>query len=438
MRFRPRPAILLALLILVGSMYFFLGVFIPGLHPGLVARNLGGGFHFGNDFYPIWVAGGELRHHRDPYAPSLTPRIETGLYGRPLDRSVRADAQVNYRAFSYPVFTIFVFAPLLPMSFPAVQVMLAILLPCAAGLTVLLWLRVLGTDLSAQGIAVAMCLALASYPVLEGIYAGQPGLISAAFIAGALAALGAERYLLAGVLLPWAAMKPQLVLLLVIWLVFWCVCNWNRRRTFVFGLGVSGSVMLGLSTWAAPHWIDGWMHALHEYRQISPAPLAQFVLGSFAGWIVSAILVGLSLLVCWRARCESAASPAFALATTLLLATTVLTLPSTIAIYDQFLLLPGALWLYTNRSLILRGSLVFRILTLITMAAVAWQWFWSIALVLIHWMGPWLPRGPAILLLPFRTAASTPFAITAMLCFVAFQKIRTQPGNAASPTPQAS
>jgi hypothetical protein len=77
-------------------------------------------------------------------------------------------------------------------------------------------------------------------------------------------------------------------------------------------------------------------------------------------------------------------------------------------------------------------------LTLITMAAVAWQWFWSFILVLIHWMTPSLARGPAILLLPFRTAASTPFAITALLCFVAFQKIRTQAGHAASPTPQAS
>jgi hypothetical protein len=319
-----------------------------------------------------------------------------------------------------------------------VQVVLAILLPCAAGLTALLWLRTLGTDLSGQGIAVAVCLALASYPVLEAIYAGQPGLISAAIIAGALAALAAERYLLAGILLPWAAIKPQLVLLLVVWLFVWTISKWDRRRTFVFGLAVSGVVMLGLSTWAAPHWIEGWMHSLREYRQISPAPLAEFVLGSFAGWIVSAILLVLSVVTCWRARCESATSQAFALATTLLLATTVLLLPSTIAIYDQFLLLPAALWLYTNRSLILRGSMVFRMLTLITVAAVAWQWFWSLALILIHWMAPSLARGPAILLLPFRTAASTPFAITAMLCFVAYQKIRTQPGHAVSPTLQAS
>ena len=419
-------------------MYFFFGVFIPGLQAGLVARNLGGGFRFGNDFYPVWMAGGELLDHRDPYAPSLTPRIETGLYGRPLDRSVPADAQVNYRAFSYPVFTIFVFTPLLPMSFPAVQILLAILLPCAAALTVLLWIGVLETDLSSQGIAVTVCLALASYPVLEGIFAGQPGLISALLIAGALAALAGERYLLAGLVLPWAAIKPQLVLLLGFWLVVWTMSNWTRRKTFIFGLAASGIVMLILSTWAVPHWIEGWMHALREYRQISPPPLAQFVLGRFAGWIVSVILVALSLVVCWRAQSESAPSEAFTLATTLLLATTVLIFPSTIAVYDQFLLLPGALWLYTHRSLILRGSLVFRMLTLITMSAVAWPWFWSFALILIHWMAPVLVRGPATLLLPFRAAASTPFAITALLCFVAFQKIRTQASSAASPTPQAS
>src|SRR5690349_18000856 len=107
MRFRPRAAILLALLILAGSSCFYFGIFIPGLRPGLVARNLDRGYRFGNDFYPIWVAGRELLHHGDPYAPNLTPRIETGLYGRPLDRRVPADAQINYRAFSYPVFTIF-------------------------------------------------------------------------------------------------------------------------------------------------------------------------------------------------------------------------------------------------------------------------------------------------------------------------------------------
>jgi hypothetical protein len=431
MRFRPRPALLLALLILLASTFFYFGVFIPGLRPGLAAKNFTGGYRFGNDFYPIWVAGGELLHGRDPYAPNLTPRIETGLYGRALDRRNTADAQINYRAFSYPIFTIFLFAPLMIIPFHAVQVLLAIVLSGSVVLSVLLWIRVLGADLTPQGRAVAAMLALAAYPVLEGVFAGQPGLISGAIIAGASAALVHEQYALAGILLPWAAIKPQLILPLGLWLMVWALSGWNRRKKFVFGLVATGILILLVSAWIAPQWIAGWMRALREYLEISPPSLAHFVLGRWAGWIVSAILAALSVVVAWRARLEPATSSAFTLATVFLLATTVLTLPSSIAVYDQVLLLPTVLWLHTHRSLILRGSTVFRLLTLIAMAAVAWQWIWSMGLLLLRWIVPSFTRPSGALLLPFRTESSAPFAITALLCFVVFQQLRSESIKAA-------
>lgn len=426
MRFRPRPALVLALVIWLASTLFYFEVFIPGLRPGLAAKNLTGGYRFGNDFYPIWVAGGELLNRRDPYARNLTPRIETGLYGRALDRRIPSDAQINYRAFSYPIFTIFLFAPLLIIPFHAVQVLLAILLPCCVVLTVLLWIRVLGADLTPQGRAVAVMLALAAYPVLEGVFAGQPGLISSAIIAGAIAAVLHERYALAGILLPWAAIKPQLILPLGLWLIVWALSDWGRRRKFVFGLVATGILIILVATWIVPQWIEGWMRALREYREISPPSLAQFVLGRWAGWIVSAVLAALSVVLAWRARLEPATSSAFTLATVFLIAATVLTLPSSIAVYDQVLLLPAVLWLHTQRSLILRGSLVFRVLTLIAMAAVAWQWIWSIGLLLLHWIVPSVTRTSGALLLPFRTESSAPFAITALLCFVVFRQIQSE------------
>jgi len=424
MRFRPRPALVLALLIWIGSTFFYFGIFIPGLRPGLAGKSLDRGYRFGNDFYPIWVAGGELLNHRDPYAPCLTPRIETGLYGRPLDRRVAADAEINYRAFSYPVFTIFLFAPLAVMSFSAAQFVLGVLLPGSVVLTLLFWVRILETDLTPQGTAVAALLALATYPALEGIFAGQPGLICAAIVAGGLAALASERYLLAGILLPGAAIKPQLILPLGLWLIVWSLSDWDRRRRLVFGLVAVGIFILVGSLLAVPHWLEGWMRVVREYRHTSPPSLAEFVLGLWPGWIVSLGLAVLSIVFCWRARYESAMSGGFTFATVLLLATTVLTLPSSIAVYDQFLLLPAVLWLYTQRSFILRGSLVFRLLTLITMAAVSWQWFWSIGVVLLHWTAPSVTRTSTALLLPLRTESSVPFAITALLCFVAFHEMK--------------
>jgi Glycosyltransferase family 87 len=424
MRFRPRSVVVFAVLILLASSYFFFGIFIPGLRPGLVAVNRARGYGFGNDFYPIWVAGDALFHHRDPYDPKLTPRIETGLYGRPLDRKTPSDAAVNYRAFSYPVYTIFLLAPLVPWSFPTVQILLAIVLPCIAALTVVLWLRILGTDLTPSGVVVTVCLALGSYPVLEGIYAGQPGLISAGIIAGTVALLVSERFVLAGILLPWASIKPQLMVLLALWLVMWSLSDWARRRGFLLSFAATTFLILAISTWATSHWIAGWLHALREYRQISPPTLTQFVLGRLLGLAVSLFLLTMSVLLCWRERHNTAGSEGFTLATTFLLASTALILPSTIAIYDQFLLLPGVLWLYTHRDRVLRGSWVFRLLTVTTMAAVSWQWFSSSGLVLLHWISPAFVRTSAALLLPFRTAASVPFACTALFCFVAVQELR--------------
>jgi hypothetical protein len=426
MRFRPRPVVLFALLILLGSSYFFFGILIPGVRPSLVAQHLAGGYRFGNDLYPIWVAGGELFHKRNPYAPELTARVETGLYGRPLDRRVPPDSTSNSRAFSYPIYTIFLLAPLIPLPFPTVQVVLAIVLPCLAGLTVLLWLRILGTGLSPSGVVVALCLSLASYPVLEGVYAGQPGLISAAIIAGTVAALAGERLVLAGILLPWASIKPQLILLLVLWLVVWSMSDWTGRKRFFISFATTSLLLLAISTWITPDWIPGWMYPLRLYRQLSPQPLSQFVLGRYPGIVVSVILLALSLRLCWLARHEAAHSERFTLATSFLLATTVLVLPSAIAVYDHFLLLPGALWLYTQRDRILRGSLTFRLLTLMTMAAVSWQWFSSVGVVVLHQVAPAIAETPAALLLPLRTEASVPFALTAMLCFIALQELKPQ------------
>ncbi|HST10185.1 MAG TPA: glycosyltransferase family 87 protein [Terriglobales bacterium] len=431
MRFRPRPVVIFSLLIILASTYFFFGIFIPGLRPGHVAANRAGGYGFGNDLYPIWVAGGELFDHRDPYAAELTARIETGLYGRPLDRRTAVDAAVNYRAFSYPVYTIFIFAPIVPLSFPTVQVVLAILLPFIAALTVVLWLRTLDSDLTRTGTVVAVCLALASYPALEGVYSGQPGLISAAIIAGTLALLVTERFVLAGILLPWASIKPQLVLLVALWLVLWSLSGWSQRKRFFFSFSTTGLAILAASFWVTPNWIGGWMHALREYRQLSPLPLAQFVLGRYLGIVASLGLLLLSLAVCWRERRQPPDSEGFTLATTLLLAVTVLTLPSTIAVYDQFLLLPAVLWLYTYRERILRGSRALRLLTVITIAAVSWQWIAAGALVALHWLSPSATRTPASLLLPYRTAASVPFAITALISFLAMQKLR-DPGRSIS------
>jgi hypothetical protein len=436
MRFRERYVAAIALLLLLGSGYHFFGLLFPALRPSLVARNLAGGYGYGNDLYPIWVGSSELFHGRDPYAPALTARIETGLYGRPLDRSTLGDSQVNYRAFSYPLYTIFLLAPLSPLSFPTVQIVLSVLLPGLAAIAAVLWLRILGANLSPLALATTICLTLASYPVLEGIYAGQPGLMSAVLIAGTVAALVQERFALAGILLPCASIKPQLILLLGLWLFLWAVSDWSQRKNFIVSSTATTVVLLASSTWVLPSWFSEWMHALREYRQISPPPLAEFVLGRVPGIAVSLILLALAARLCWRERRQFARSEGFTLATVFVLATTGLVLPSTIAVYDQFLLLPAVLWLYARRNRILSGSRAVRVLALLAFGTLAWQWISASGLVLAQFLFPALAHRPALLLLPLRTAASTPFAFMALLGFVVVRGMKNERRVALDPRAQ--
>jgi glycosyl transferase family 87 len=425
MPFRPRLITALAFIILLGCGYFFFGVFIPGEHPGLVARNLAGGYGYSNDFYPIWIGSHELFDGRDPYSPDLIPKIETGLYGRALNRRSPSDDQVNYRAFSYPLYTIFFFAPLSPLPFPSVQIVLSILLPCIAAVTAILWLRILGASLSVSWVIATICLTLASYPVLEGVYAGQPGLVSAALIAGTMAALAKDRLTLAGILLPCASVKPHLVVLIALWLVAWAFSDWARRRSFLIAFALTTLILLACSTWVLPNWFASWMHTLHEYRRISPPPLAQFVLGRVAGNLVSLFLLILAGYLCWRQRRQPASSEGFLMATVFVLATTVVIIPSTIAIYDQFLLLPGVFFLCTHYDKILRATVPVRVLGLVALGSLAWQWVAACAEAIAHWLSPNLIHSSRALLLPLRTAASVPFAFTALLCFVVLQEIRS-------------
>jgi hypothetical protein len=340
-----------------------------------------------------------------------------------LDRDTPSDASVNLRAFSYPLYTVFLLAPLAGLSFPAVQVVIAIVLPLLAGLCVLWWLGVLRMRRSVAGVIAYIALAVASYPVLEGIYAGQPGLLVAGLIAGTIAALARGRYVLAGILLACASIKPQLVLLISLWLLLWACSAWQQRKNSVLAFFLTMGLLLLSSTLVQHNWLANWMHILREYRQISPPPLAQFVSGKVAGRLISLFLIGLSGWICWRSRRAEAKSESFLLCTVFVLATTALVLPSTIAVYDQFLLLPGVLWLCARRHLILRASLPVRLLALLAIGVLAWYWLAACGLVMARLIVPAVAHPPSLLLLPLRTAASIPFAILALLCFVAVREL---------------
>ena len=89
---RPALAVLLAVVFAAGMTYYHLGVFLPRSMQRAAERGMGGGYSFGNDFYPIWLTSRQaLDGEREPYSAETTQQIQLGLFGRPIDG--RADPE---------------------------------------------------------------------------------------------------------------------------------------------------------------------------------------------------------------------------------------------------------------------------------------------------------------------------------------------------------
>ena len=412
----PRPNWITLCLLLSGAMgYYFFGLLIPGSRAALVSRDLSPGYGYGNDLYQIWLTSQQLlARSADPYTVAMEHRIETGLYGRPLDRTNSADATVIYRGFSYPLYTDILALPLAPLSFHTVQILFSIVLPVMVALSVWCCCAALGMSLLPLALASLFLLTLFSCQVLEGIYALQPTLIVATLLGAALAAVRGNKLVQAGVLLAAASIKPHLSALPTFWLLLWTASDWPRRKrlmvTFVAALGV----LLLISEIWLPRWWLGWLRALPVYRHYTMPPWADFLLGSVVARVLTWALLALALAAAVRWRGVPADSPRFFLLYAFLLAIAVGTISSSSAVYDQILLLPAALWLWFDRQSILRASRPLRIVVLLVGMAFLWQWIFAPVVAVGSLLFSWKPS-PRAVVFPLITTGSFALGLLSLL-----------------------
>ena len=427
---RPRLAVLLALLLSAGMTYYHVGLFLPRAMERGAARGLGGGYSFGNDFYPIWLTSREaLLQYRNPYSAEMTRQIQTGLFGRPLDGRSAADPPRDYRAFAYPVFVDLLFWPLALLPFPVVRIGLAAALASLTTLSIPLWLRALRRRASASLLAILILLTLSSYAVLEGLFAVQPGLIVGFLLATSFAALAKERLFVAGSLFAFTLMKPQMSAVVAVYLLLWSFARWRERRGFVYGFFAWSAALAGLSLLVWPHWIPQWLHVLSGYGAYAPPPLITYSLGPrlgpLLGPILTVLLLAAAAVLIWRMRNVPAASPAFALTVSLLLALTSITLLPGQAVYDHVVLLPGILViLWTWREVVL-SSRPFGVVLAAAAVALFWQWIVVPPLLASrYFLSPAQFFSSTVFLLPLRAAASVPLAVSAVLGYMMWKTMR--------------
>lgn len=343
-----------------------------------------------SDLYPRWLGARELLlHHRNPYSREVTLEIQEGYYGRRLD-AARPNDPKDQQGFAYPVYVVFLLAPLVGMPFHSVHAFFYWFLTGLTGASILLWLRALRWRLPVVAILSVVLLTLGSFPAAQGIRLQQLSLLVAALLAGSAACIASGFMFCGGVLLALATIKPQLACFLAAWLLLGGISGWRERRGLFFGFGSVTVLLLAGSEVVLPGWLRLFAGALQQYHRYTQnqSVLDQLLPGAFTGKVVSAAAVVLAAIFLWKVRHASSDSAQFGRAIALVMATTVLVVPM-YAPYNQVLLLPAILLLVRDRRrLALSNSRGVRFIYAAGALALSWQWIASLGLGVTYLFSP--------------------------------------------------
>jgi Glycosyltransferase family 87 len=336
-----------------------------------------------SDLYPRWLGARELLlHHRDPYSAEITREIQTGYYGRPLDPT-RPDDPKDQQRFAYPVYVVFLMAPTIRMPFPQAQTYFRWIFVLLTLISVPLWMRVVRWRPGFTVASILVILTFGSFAVVQGIKLQQLSLVLNGIMAASAAALIAGHFAVAGVFLALATFKPQLALPMAAWLMLWAISDWRRRQAFIWGFGLIMGVLLAASELVLPEWLGEFRAALSAYRDYTQgaSSVLEVLTWPALGKILVAVIILLVAATGWRLRKAERDSVAFSAMTTLVLAATVVIVPS-FAPYNQVLLLPAVFLIVVSWSGLWRRNLATRIACVIGALVFFWHWLASSGLLL--------------------------------------------------------
>jgi len=365
------------------------------------------------DLYPSWFGTRELiLRHRSPYGEEVTQSLQIAYYGHVLERGDRR----NQQRFAYPVYIALLFAPTIWMPFHLVQIIAFWFLALITVASLPLWLRVVHWETSWSTPAALQLLVLSSVGVVHGLELQQLSLLVSAMAAAGTLLIVRRRFLASGCLFGLAMIKPQLLLLPMLWLLLWSLSNWRERKRFVIGFCVTLALLIAAGELILPGWIRQFVNTALAYTQYThPTSLLQLLLG-FWGFVVGALLLVLLLArICLRYRSALPDSPDFALAMALMLAANLFILPL-MSPYNQALLIPGVLILLHSE----KRTRVERWLWNLTAAALLWPWITAAFLVAISRLNS--PLADAWIDAPLYSTLILPMLIVAMLIARSFRR----------------
>lgn len=233
------------------------------------------------DFFPRWAgAQAYLQHGLNPYSEEVTQQIQWAIYGR------LAQPGEDQGLFAYPFYTVFLIAPLTLLPYPWATALWLAILEFGLIAALIMLLDIYGWHPSPALLVFMGAWVITFYPEWRGLLLGQLALLVFVLLVLALWALAHGRDRLAGVALALTTIKPQIVFLVIPFLLLWGISQqrWGFIRAFVLALGG----LAAASFLALPDWLSGFMHQLTLYPSYTSKD-------SVLAMIIQSILPGLGV-----------------------------------------------------------------------------------------------------------------------------------------------
>jgi len=326
-----------------------------------------------NDFYARWANGCALIWSgENPYSEAVTLQTQIGMHGRP------AKPGEDLAAFSYPLYTLFLFLPLCFVhSYPLVQAIWMTLMVYALLGGIVIMAKLVGWRPPMWLWASTIIWGTLNYPHARALILGQMATVVFLATSVALLLIKHQQDWAAGAVLAIATIKPQMSFLLIPWILWWSA--WRSRWRVWKGFGLAMVVLVGISFLLVPTWLSKFLVGIRRYDTVSGTDyrsLTWIIVRHFLDLspVVKGIGVGtfsiLALWTMWKGRRADWAR--FVWSTGLILILTNFIAPRTATTHYSMLTLPlFGLFSHLAKSLENRGTTIIVVAESITLVG---QW----------------------------------------------------------------
>ncbi|HSQ26171.1 MAG TPA: glycosyltransferase family 87 protein [Anaerolineales bacterium] len=283
----------------------------------------------GNDFLSRYVATRVfLLEGESPYSEKATQEIHNQMYGR------AAHADEDQALFVYPFYTVYLMAPfsLIPDYHMARAIWMTVLEVSLIAL-LLISLSLARWKIPVWTLVILVFFSVFWYHGFRPLINGNPSVLVSLIIALAFLAIRSENDGLAGFLLAYATIKPQMVVLLALYVLVWSIAQ--RRWRLFWGFVSSLAFLIATSFLFVPNWLIENLRQIFAYPGYTLPGTPREILmdtlpgiGNQVGWAITIVMIS-AMIVEWRASAHKDFTWFYWTALLTLVATNLVGIPTT-------------------------------------------------------------------------------------------------------------